>query len=116
LESNCRTVCYYAYYNLAKYFYSNGYDGIAKNSEKYVSYLEIACKGNVFMALVELFYIYCGKYLNNRLDEDKSKIYYYKDLIENHNEYTDEIKLKIENELCNIKPIDKIDIECIVND
>lgn len=115
IDANCRTVCYYAYYNLAKYYYMNGYDNISKDLNKGIDYLEIASNANVLLAHIELFYYYCDIYLKYRLEQDKNMIYIYKDLIEMHKEYNDELKLEIENKLKNIKEINKINIECIVD-
>ena len=58
------SLCYYAYYNLAKYFYLDGYMDIVinKDIDKAINYFEIAYKNGIDEALIELFFIY---YINS---------------------------------------------------
>ncbi|MGN1372076.1 MAG: tetratricopeptide repeat protein [Candidatus Coprovivens sp.] len=114
LDSNCRVVCYYAYYNLAIYFYKNGYDTINRDLNKYINYLELASSNGVLMATMELFYYYCDEYLIKKDEYDKKKIYYYKECIEANKGYTDELRVDIENKLKDIVLKNGINIDCIV--
>ena len=114
LESNCRTVCYYAYYNLAKYFYKNGTDKVGKDINKYLNYLEVASRNGVLLANIELFYYYCGEYLNNKDSGILEKINYYKNIIESNREYDDSLREDIENKLKEIVIKREINIDCIV--
>ena len=49
IDSNIRTLCFYAYYNLAKYYYSCGYTelGIKKDKNKANEYFEVARKNGI---------------------------------------------------------------------
>lgn len=114
LESNCRTVCYYAYYNLAKYFYKNGTDKVEKDNNKYLNYLDIASNNGILLATIELFYYYCSKYLNNREKGTLEKINFYKEVIECNKEYNDNLRIDIESKLKEIVKKKAIDISCIV--
>lgn len=114
LESNCRTVCYYAYYNLAKYFYKNGTDKVEKDNNKYLNYLDIASNNGILIATIELFYYYCSEYLNNKKNELLEKINYYKEVIECNKEYNDNLRIDIESKLNEIVKKKAIDISCIV--
>ena len=114
LESNCRTVCYYAYYNLAKYFNKNGTDKVEKDINKYKNYLETAARNGIILASIELFYYYCEEYFNTKEKELLNKIDFYKDTIENSKEYNDDLRIDIENKLKEIVKKKEIDISCIV--
>lgn len=99
LESNYRTKCYYAYYNLATYYYKNGYEEIPvkKDEKKYALYLEIASKNNVLEAMIENFKYNVLKYKetrNNIYSDEISKI---KKMIECHNKYDEKICEEVEN-------------------
>mgnify|MGYP003295750771 CR=1 FL=1 len=66
---------YYAYYNLAKYFYMNGYDSkYNKDIDKAVEYLDIASSNNILNASLELFYFYCNN--NFRYSKSLFQIHY----------------------------------------
>lgn len=115
IDANYRTVCYYAYYNLAKYFYMNGYDSkYNKDRDKALEYLKIASSNNVFIATLELFYYYCEMYLEDKSDGNKEKIFMYKEMIENHKEYNDDIKNNIEKELEKIINKKSINIDAMI--
>ena len=103
LESNHRTLCYYAYYNLAKYFYYKGYSTIAyKDYNKTIEYLSIAANNNIFEALLELFYISINTYIEESADTNYDNIIKYKELIEKNSKYNNNIKTIIENNIKNI--------------
>ena len=100
LESHNRTLCYYAYYNLAKYFYKNGYSDIAfKDHNKVIEYYSIAASNNCFEALLELFYEYIEEYLNYSTEDNYEIIIKTKELIEKNKNYNNDIKEKIENKI-----------------
>ena len=116
LESNYRTLCYYAYYNLAKYYYMNGYEArIKKDVNKALEYLNIASENNVLDASIELFYYYCMRYLDFRDNDDKDLIFKYKYLIEKHKDYNEEIGKNIEEKLKVFVLKREINIDCIVD-
>ncbi len=114
LESNLRTICNYAYYNLAIYFYKDGFDNINKDTIKYLDYLNIAGDRGILRAYIELFYYYCSKYLVSRESVDKDMIMKYKTLIENHKDYSDELNKEIEDMIESISTKKTINIDCIV--
>lgn len=114
LESNCRTVCYYAFYNLAKYFYKDGFDSIKKDITKYFNYLELASSKGVLLAKVELFYYYCEEYLNKKDEFVLKKIYMYKRFIEEDKYYSEQLRSEIECYLEKIVNKSSINIDCIV--
>lgn len=103
LESTIRETEIWAYYNLAKYYYLNGdlESNTLKDRNKAIEYFEKS--SNLIESLLELLIIY---YQNKNIE----KINYYKNLIENHSKYSEEIKLQIENELKKIKYIEEINI------
>lgn len=112
--SNCRTVCYYAFYNLAKYFYKNGYEMIKKDNEKYCRYLELASSNGLLVASIELFYYYCDEYLKKKDDYNKEMVLVYKKTIEDNKDYNDNIREEIENKLKEIVERKEINIDCII--
>lgn len=117
IDSNIRTLCFYAYYNLAKYFYLNGHALIVeKNLNKAIEYFKIASNHNIIEATEELFYIYTNNYLITRSDKDYQELLYYKDKIEKHPSYNKTIKNNIENKIKEIKDKQtKINIDCLTN-
>ncbi len=114
LESNCRTVCYYAYYNLGKYYYMNGTLDINKDIDKGLKYLEIASDNKVLDASLYLFYYYIKKYLNSRDTIDKDMIYKYKEVIERHSKYDEVIRKEIESNINILNSKKEINIDNIV--
>ncbi len=115
LESNYRTLCFYAYYNLAKYFYLPGCVevGVTRNKDLAIKYLEIASKNNLFVAKLELFYIAIKDYIVSKDKEIYKKVLEYKDIIEKSVEYTEEIRKNIEEEINKIKSVKEISLECL---
>ncbi len=101
LESNCRTLCYYAYYNLARYFYSEGYGDVVlgKDINKMIEYYDIAANNDIIEAAIELFMYYIKKYYSSRDVNDLNNVYKYKLLIESNKKYNNKIKNKIENNI-----------------
>lgn len=67
---------YWAYYNLAKYFYTKGnYDAsIEKDVEKAIEYFEKSITCGIDEAYVEVIYIYIDLYKANQKDEYLGKI------------------------------------------
>lgn len=109
LDSNYRTRCYYAYYNLAKYFYLNGYDlNIKKDEHKALEYFDIACKNGILEAAVELFLYYVNIYLKE--GEYEEVVMKYKKIIEKHPKFNKDIKILIENKIKEMKCKLKIEI------
>lgn len=109
LESNHRTICYYAYYNLAKYYYLYGYSDIVpkKDELKALEYFRIASKHNCFEATLELFYYYVEKYLTERDQIFYEELMKYKKTIEVSPSYNEKVKEKIEENLKKITAMSK---------
>ena len=105
LESNHRTVCYYAYFNIAKYFYLNGCKelGLTKDLEKALEYLNLASTNKILPATIELFFHYINEYLSTNDKTLLDKIYLYKNTIETHKNYDETLKNIIENQIKEIK-------------
>ena len=103
LDSNYRVLCYYAYYNLAIYFYLKGYDDIVpvKDKEKAINYLTIASDNGCYDASISLFYLYIDDYLKGSHNIDK--INSLKRKIESDNRFNNDIKNKIEKNIVKIK-------------
>lgn len=100
---------YWAYYNLAKYFYLDGNfeADIEKNVSKAIEYFEKSLEGNIEEAYKELLFIYMDKYRENQDEIDLDKINYYLNkfkLTDVYKKYSKDIKTKI-NELLNDKII-----------
>ncbi len=113
LESNHRTLCYYAYYNLGKYYYLHGYGSIAfKNRNKAIEYLKIAVEHKCFVALKELFYISVSDYLEDSNDNNYNMILSYKKKIERNSNYNASVKKEIEDTIQKIKK-DKIELDLV---
>ncbi len=116
LESNYRTTCYYAYYNLAKYFYQNGeYNiGVKQDLHKAIEYFDIAALHNIFEAKIDLFYLYVRLYIIENDETIYEKIKKQKVIIESDSKYNDEVCQMIEAELKKLKNgYKKINIECL---
>ena len=115
LTSDYKHICYYAYYNLALYYYKNGnMEGlINKDKIKYREYLEKASKHGILKASVELFYDHYQKYLEKKEPLEKEKVLVYKDKIESHKEFDIALKEQIENALRKMEKNLKIKIETL---
>lgn len=121
LESNYRTVCYYAYYNLAKYFYYDGYGEVvlSKDREKAILYYEKASNNGILEATIELLKININKYINIRDNKFYEEIYRLKRIIEGNSAYNEKIREEIENIIgeliekkeINVKVIDDLNVE-----
>ncbi len=116
LESNYRTVCYYAYYNLAKYYYMDGYDDVVlqRDEAKALEYLKIASDNGVLEATLELFYYYVNEYLSSRSNDIMDIVLKYKRVIETHKKYDNDIRIRIEEKILDIRNKQEINISCIV--
>ncbi len=115
LKSDYKHICYFAYYNLAVYFFKEGnIDGsINEDKTKYKEYLEIASKKGILKASMELFYSYYQEYLEKRESLEKEKVLEYKEKIELHKEFNKKLKEQIETDLKKIEKNLKIEIEII---
>ena len=115
LKNNYRTLCFFAYYNLAKYFYMNGYDKYPKDVNKALEYLDIASNNGVLEASLELFFYYSKKYLSSRDTIDKDLLLKYKVMIEGHSKYDDKLRNRIEDILKDISNKKEINIDCLID-
>lgn len=120
LESNYKTLCYYAYHNLATYFYLNGYDAIVlkKERQKAIDYFKIASDNGILASTVTLLNLNIEYYLNTRDEKYKEEIYRYKKKIETHPNYNAEIGKKIEEDLHRLVEKPSIDLSLLesIND
>ncbi|MBQ8659561.1 MAG: sel1 repeat family protein [Bacilli bacterium] len=114
LDCNFKTLRYYAYYNLAKYFYLNGCTDVVllKDRDKAKEYLRIASCNDVIDASILLFYLLVEDYLNNRNGDIYEEILSLKIVIEKSIN-DKEIILSINEELENIVNLGKINIEIL---
>ena len=115
LNNNYRTLCFYAYYNLAKYFYMNGYDKYPKDVNKALEYYKIASDAGILEASLELFFYYSDNYLKTRDEVDKELFFKYKLAIEKHSKYDDNLREKIEIELDKLKNKREINVDCLID-
>ena len=113
LEANHRVLRYYAYYNLAKYFYLNGYELIPADYDKALEYFKIAADNDVLEASVELFYLYANEYIKKKDQFNYDKIMHYKKKIESHRNYNRNLKDEIETKLNELKNRKEISIKSI---
>lgn len=117
IEAPNRYVCYYAYYNLAKYYYFNGCSDIiiTPDINKAIEYFEIASDNDIIEASIELMYIYSDYYIKSHDKCYLDMVNYYSKIIESHNKYNDDIRLKIEDNLKRLMNHKPIDISIISN-
>jgi TPR repeat protein len=117
LDCNYKNICYYAKYNLAKYFYLEGCTDIVlvKDKERAISYLEDASNNGIIEASIELLYIYSDLYLKNNDNNLWEIINTLVKVVETNNKYNDKLKKDIENKLKEIKKNNHIDLNIIKN-
>lgn len=115
LESNYKTLCYHAYYNLAAYFYLNGYDTtVLKSDEKKArAYFQIASDNGILASTIYLLKLNIKSYLNTREEQYYSEIYRLKREIEAHPNYNKEIAMQIETFLQELLKKPSIDLSNI---
>lgn len=109
-DASIYSICYYAKYNLAHYFYQNGCVelNIKKDLEKAITLLEEASQNGILIATEELVYIYYSLFKETIQKNKNSNIYLYKakkyaNIIESMPEYSNDIKTRIENNLKKLK-------------
>jgi len=107
--SNCRIVCRYAYYNLAKYFYLNGCGKIVLVADE-AKAIEYFYESGKIEGLLEILYLYVRKYLRSSDESMKCKIFEVKDKIEKHEKYNMEIKRIVEKEVLSLQDKEVIDL------
>ncbi len=111
IDGNYQNICYYAYYNLAKYYYQNGFNEIRKDKDKYIEYLQIASNNDIFEASIELFLYFYEKYIKK--GTGKELLLEYKQIIEEHPKYNKDIKTMIEKYMKDIKKKEDNGIEIL---
>lgn len=116
LDINYNILCYYAYYNLAKYYYLNGCEDIVlvSDRQKAIEYLKLASSHNVFEATIQLFFLYLEDYKNKKNNILLDEILDLKKEIENNPKYNEEIRTRIEKEIKEISNKKEIDINYII--
>lgn len=102
-DSNKRTICYYNYYNLAKYFYLNGCGTLIKVPNYEVAKKYFYESISLIESATELFYILIKEYLVNHKDEIYNEILRIKTVIENHPKCSKQLVDTINLEINNIK-------------
>lgn len=112
IEAPISTVSYYAYYNLAKYYYLTGNTILIKDENKAIEYLNIA-SSHAIEASILLLYLYTKKYLENKDKAIYTKIEDLISKIEKHPNYNKEIKLEIEKNLQKLKENNHINIDIL---
>lgn len=103
-EASMYSLCYYAKYNLAHYYINGDATlNIPKDTSKAISLLEEASLNGITKATEELVYIYYSLYKENMQDKiylNKAK--HYAKIIETSDNYSNELKEKIESKLKSI--------------
>ena len=112
IEGNYQNICFYAYYNLAKYYYQNGFESIPKDETKYLEYLNIASDKGIIEASIDLLLYYYEKYLKE--GTNKEDIYYYKKIVENNKKYSIKDKELIENAISSLSQKEDMEIELLI--
>ena len=94
------TICNWSKYNLAKYFYKDGYMeiGIYKDLHKAISLFEESCL-DIIESLEELIYIYHNLYISSNIEEYLNKLNNYINIIKKNSKYTPEISSRINKKL-----------------
>lgn len=102
-QVSLKEVSKWAYYNLAKSFFLEGNIecNIRQDLPKAINYFELS--NNLISSLIELLNIYYESYLRTKSSIDKDKVFFYKEKIETHSEFNEEIKKDLEEKLNNIK-------------
>ncbi len=112
IDSNYQNTCYYAYYNLAKYYFQNGFESIPKDTIKYLEYMNIASDKEIIDASIDLFLYYYEKHLKE--GTDKNNIYKYKRIIENNKKYSIKQKELVEKAVSNLSKKEDMEIELLI--
>ena len=112
IEAPISTVSYYAFYNLAKYYYLTGNTVLIKDEDKAIKYLDIA-SSHAIEAAILLLYLYTEKYLNKKDEELYDKIKLLISRIENNPKYNESIKSIIEDNLKKLKENKHINIDIL---
>lgn len=112
IEAPISTVSYYAFYNLAKYYYLTGNTVLIKDEDKAIKYLDIA-SSHAIEAAILLLYLYTEKYLNKKDDDLYDKIKLLISRIENNPKYNESIKSIIEDNLKKLKENRHINIDIL---
>ncbi|MFI3260263.1 MAG: SEL1-like repeat protein [bacterium] len=108
INTEINICCYFNYYNLAKFFYLNGFEelNIAPNESLAIKYLEIASRYNNYPSLIELIKIYLDKFMIENSEyykilfyNTKYKIELHKDFNKNDKKLLEEYINKINNKL-----------------
>lgn len=116
IDSPIDTICFHAYYNLAKYFYLTENIIIEKDINKAIDYLQIAANNKHIKSTILLLYLEVDKYLK---EKDPNTIIRIKDLtkeIENNKDYNNNIKKDIEEHLKKLKEDNQINLDIILKE
>ena len=114
LDSPIESTCFYAYYNLAKYYFLLDNEVTQKDENKAIEYLTIASNNNHIKSSILLLYIYIDKYIKEKNIIILNKINELTKIIENHKEYDTQTKKEIEINLKKIKEDNKINLDIIL--
>lgn len=115
IDSEVKNCCFYAYYNLAKYYYKDGCLDIVKipNLDKTIEYLELASENNIIEASIELLYIYTDIYVKNKYAKAFQKIKELTSIIQSSSLYNNNMRIMIEDNLLKIKNHRSINLDII---
>lgn len=114
IEVPIDNIYYYAFYNIAKYFYLTGDIVLVKDINKAIEYLSISSNNNIIEASILLLYIYIDKYLKELDTNILPKIKELTHIIESHPKYNNKTKQEIDNNLLKLKQNKKINIDIII--
>ena len=114
--ANHRTICYYAYYNLAKILMIGDVTSdILRDEQRALKYYEIASDHGIMEAALDLFLYYAGKYRNDKNHDWLDKVYKYKREIEQNKKFNEKIEKEINDKLSKICNQKEIDISFLLN-
>lgn len=114
IDSPIDSVCFHAYYNLAKYYYLTGNTILIKDKNKATEYLTIASNHNHIKSSILLLYLYTEEFILQQNENTISKIKELTKKIESHKDYNIEVKKEIEQALKIIKEDNKINLDIIL--
>lgn len=114
IEAPIDNICFYAYYNLAKYFYLTGNIVLKGDMKIALKYLNIASEHKHIKSTILLLFLYSKKYTVTRDQYVLNKVKELTKTIETHPDYNEEIKKDIEYNLRQIKKDNKINLDIIL--
>ena len=113
--ANHRTICYYAYYNLARLLMVGDVTaGIKRDLVAALKNYEIASNQGIFEATRALFLYYAHKYQQDNEHDYLDKVYKYKGELEKNEKFNEEMAREVEEKLKKIRNQKEIDISFLL--